>query len=276
MMLQSNLLLPSPALRPFIHHYWVMRAGDSYSMELNVMPMGCMKWMFHRGRPFSVEGICDLHNTASICGQYSSSVRIGIFGQTDLLFVFFQPYAMKMITGIPCEELTDANVSMDDLGDHEFKQLKRMVLESEDDQTAISLIEEFILRQLARRNEDCYLKQFMTLCRAIDHYPNLTLTHLADTACLSERQLRRVFSDHIGLSPKQMLRIRRCLAATKAIQQTEEVDFAQLIVQFGFADHSHLYKEFKLFAGMSPSEYIQHLKNIRSHQLLSGYRAYHG
>lgn len=276
MMLQSNLLLPSPALRPFIHHYWVIRAGDSYSMELNIMPIGCMKWMFHRGKPFSVEGISDLGNTASICGQYSSSVRVGIFGKTDLLFVFFQPYAMKMVTGIPCEELTDANVSMDDLGNPEFRQLKQMVLESEDDASAIEIIENFILRQLARRNEDSYLKQLVALCGAIERSPNLTLTDLADTACLSERQLRRVFSDHIGLSPKQMLRIRRCLAATKAIQQTEEVDFAQLIAQFGFTDHSHLYKEFKLFAGMSPSEYIQHLNNIRLHKLLSGYRAYHG
>lgn len=195
-MMQSQILWPSEVLRPFVHHYWVMQADASLCMELKIMPMGCMKWMFHRGIPFN--------------------------------------------------------------------------------QTAIRCIEQFILHQLHRRDDVTYLKQFITLAQAVELHPDLSLSGLADSACLSERQLRRVFSEYIGLSPKQMLRIRRCLAASRMMQQVEVTDLADIIYQLGFTDHSHLYKEFKLFAGLSPTDYLGHLQRIRSEHLLAGYRAYHG
>ena len=60
------------------------------------------------------------------------------------------------------------------------------------------------------------------------------------------------------------------------MQQMEGTEFADIISQLGFTDHSHLYKEFKLFAGLSPTDYLSHLQQIRSEHLLAGYRAYHG
>ena len=272
--MQSQILWPSFALRPFVHHYWTMRTDAPYRMELSIMPMGCMKWMFHRGVPFSINGVID--HQASVCGQYSSSAHVGMHGHTDLLFVFFQPYAMKMITGIPSHLFTEASIDLDDLEQPEFKVLKQRVLESCDNQQAIACIEQFILRQLGMKDDVAYLKQFLSLNQQMQLHPDLTLSALADSACLSERQLRRVFADYVGLSPKQMLRIRRCFAASRMIQQMEEEEFTEVIHQLGFTDHSHLYKEFKLFASMSPTDYFNHLQQIRREHLLVGYRAYHG
>lgn len=274
-MLQSQILFPSEALRPFVHHYWVMQA-DNHTMELNIMPTGCTKWMFHRGLPFSVEGQIDSSNTASICGQYTTAAHVGMHGHADLLFVFFQPYAMKMITGIPACLFNEANVNMDDLEMPGFKELKRMVLEAPTNELAIRHVERFIIRQLAFRNDSIYLKPFLALMESVEHGLDLSVPALADVACMSERQLRRVFAEYVGLSPKQMLCIRRCFAASRAIQQMEQGDFTPIIYQLGFTDHSHLYKEFKLYAGMSPSDYLIHLQQIRNEHLMAGYRAYHG
>ena len=68
-MLQSRLLLPSVPLRPFIHHFWVMRA-DAFPHEMSVMPRGCSKWIFHRMEPFVVNGVEERGNIATVCGQY--------------------------------------------------------------------------------------------------------------------------------------------------------------------------------------------------------------
>lgn len=141
--------------------------------------------------------------------------------------------------------------------------------------TAIRYIEDFIIRQLIRRSDDVHLKQFMTVCQSIEHYPNASLTFLAERACLSERQLRRLFLNYIGMPPKHLMRIQRCLVASQRILQTSERDFSSLIYQLGFTDHSHFYKEFKLFAGMSPSDFFDHILNIRGNDLIRGYQAYH-
>lgn len=273
-MMQSQIILPSAPLRPFVHHYWTMQA-DGNAMELNIMPVGCMKWMFHRGRPFTVNGIFDAGNYASVCGQYDMAAHVGMQGHTDLIFVFFRPYAMKMVTGIPCDKLNNANIDMDDLELPEFHRLKQMVADTTDNASAIRIIEDFIAGRLARQDDSGYLKQFEAIYHAMELRPDLSLASMAETACMSERQLRRVFMEHIGLAPKHMMRIYRCLAASRAIQQMDSRDFTDIVYRLGFTDHSHLYKEFKMVAGMSPTDYLGHVESLKSHNLIRGYRTYH-
>lgn len=273
-MLHSQILLPSEPLRPFVHHYWIMRA-DRNSIAMNILPTGCTKWMFHWAKPFCINGFQDINNRASLCGQYQTAAQVVMQGEADLLFVFFRPYAMKMITGIPCDLFANSNIALDDLGIPEFKWLKQQILETTNQLTAIRLIEEFIIRQLTRRSDDVHLKQFMEVCHTIELYPNASLSYLAEKACLSERQLRRLFLNYIGMPPKHLMRIQRCLVASQSILQTSERDFSSLIYQLGFTDHSHFYKEFKLFAGMSPSNFLDHISNIRGNDLIRGYQAYH-
>ena len=272
--MESKVIMPSESLRPYVNHYWIMRASGN-SMDMNIMPMGSMKWIFHRGTPLTINGLIDESNVASICGQYTSAAHVRMHGQTNLIFVFFRPYAMRMITGIPCHLFENDNVPMDSLERPEFKILKEMVLNAPDDDSAIAIIEDFILTQLSRSQDLGYLKRMMTVCSEIDQHIDSPINMLADVACLSERQLRRVFLDYIGLAPKQMVRTRRCLLASRAILNMEGEDLTQLIYQLGFTDHSHLNKEFRTFAGMSPTDYLEHIKRIKQENFLKGYRAYH-
>ena len=272
--MESKVIMPSESLRPYVNHYWIMRASGN-SMDMNIMPMGSMKWIFHRGTPLTINGLIDESNVASICGQYTSAAHVRMHGQTNLIFVFFRPYAMRMITGIPCQLFENDNVPMDSLELPGFKILKEMVLNAPDDDSAIAIIEDFILTQLSRSQDLGYLKRMMTVCSEIDQHIDSPINMLADVACLSERQLRRVFLDYIGLAPKQMVRTRRCLLASRAILNMEGEDLTQLIYQLGFTDHSHLNKEFRSFAGMSPTDYFNHVKDIKRHDLIRGYKAYH-
>lgn len=270
----SRIILPSEQLASFVHHYWVMRF-DGHPMEMSIMPTGCMKWMFHRGTPFAVNGIVDSSNVASVCGQYHSAANVSTFEHTDLIFVFFHPYALKTIMGMPCSMFAGANVDMDDLGIPEFKLLKNMVLDADTDDRAIAIIEDFITQRLARSNDLLTIKRMMSVCEEIDHHPNSSVDMLADKACLGERQFRRFFEENVGISPKLMIRTKRCLQACRTIQSLQITDFKDIVNRLGFTDHSHLNKEFKAFAGMSPSQYQQHIRHIQQENFLRGYRAYH-
>ena len=165
-MLHSQILLPSEPLRPFVHHYWIMRA-DRNSIAMNILPTGCTKWMFHWGKPFCINGFLDVNNRASLCGQYQTAAQVVMRGEADLLFVFFRPYAMKMITGIPCDLFANSNIAMDDLGIPEFKWLKQQILETTDKLTAIRLIEDFIISKFDLRYDDVSLKQLFDVCLEI-------------------------------------------------------------------------------------------------------------
>lgn len=270
----SRIILPSDHLMPFVHHYWIMKY-DGHTLDMSIMPTGCMKWMFHRGTPFAVNGNFDAGNVASVCGQYTSAANVTTYEHTDLIFVFFHPYAMKIITGMPCNMFTTANIDMDDLGIPDFKALKRAVLESEDNDNAITIIEEFITKRLAENTDINMIKRLMAVCSEMERHPSSSVDSLADRACLGERQFRRVFEEYVGMSPKMMIRTKRCLQACRAIQSLEINDFKDIVYSLGFTDHSHLNKEFRTFAGMSPTDYLEHIKRIKQENFLKGYRAYH-
>ena len=274
-MLQSRLLLPSVPLRPFIHHYWVMRA-DAFPHEMSVMPRGCSKWIFHRMEPFVVNGVEERGNIATVCGQYHTAARISASHPISLIFVVFQPYAMKMVMGgMPCSLFYANNVDMDSLGMAEFKDLKRRVTEATDDDGAIALIEDFVVRQLSRSPDSAHLPRLQHVSRAIEEHPMLSPAELADMACLSERQFRRVFEDHVGMSPKRMLKVTRFLRAARSIQNLRGHDFTDIVYGMGYTDHSHFNKDFREFAGMSPTEYLQHVRRLEEDRVLEGYRTYH-
>ena len=274
-MLQSRLLLPSVPLRPFIHHFWVMRA-DVFPHEMSVMPRGCSKWIFHRMEPFVVNGVEERGNIATVCGQYHTAARISSAHPISLIFVVFQPYAMKMVMGgMPCSLFYANNVDMDSLGMAEFKDLKRRVTEATDDDGAIALIEDFVVRQLSRSPDSAHLPRLQHVSRAIEEHPMLSPAELADMACLSERQFRRVFEDHVGMSPKRMLKVTRFLRAARSIQNLRGHDFTDIVYGMGYTDHSHFNKDFREFAGMSPTEYLQHVRRLEEDRVLEGYRTYH-
>ena len=58
-------------LRPFVHHYWVMKTSN-ICMSQVIMPIGGLRWMFHRKRPFDVDGVTDFSLKASVVGLYDS------------------------------------------------------------------------------------------------------------------------------------------------------------------------------------------------------------
>ena len=78
-----------------------------------------------------------------------------------------------------------------------------------------------------------------------------TVDQVADSLAVSSRHLHRVLLEHVGLSPKvfqQVLRLQRFVRATD-----RGVPPAAAAADAGYADQSHLSRETRRFAGVTPS-----------------------
>lgn len=81
------------------------------------------------------------------------------------------------------------------------------------------------------------------------------IDRLTDTTCLSYKQFKRVFSEYVGINPKEFLRIVRFQRALFTMQTQPQTSFTELAYACGFYDQSHLIREFKSFSGLTPGEY---------------------
>jgi AraC-like DNA-binding protein len=105
-----------------------------------------------------------------------------------------------------------------------------------------------------------------SVVRAVDilleRHGSATLSQLAAETGISERQLRRKFRAHVGLSPKEFARTRRIRHACILMLQAEEAELAGLSQDGGYADQPHLSREFRGIFGSSPRLVETYLRRI--------------
>lgn len=272
----THRIMPSAALQPYVAYYWFFKTDHS-SVAMNILPTWHSKWMFYRGKSMIVDGVGGGHETGRVCGLYLISISVCVDDSTDSFFVVFKPYAMRLILGIPTDELFTRNLELSELGITELDDLKWRVLEARTNEEAVALVEEFLLRRLAAVNDFSNIRRIGAVCHAIESSPDTNVGSLSDVACLCQRQFRRIFTDYVGASPKQILRMRRFLLAAKELQNTTETTHvSEISARLGYTDHSHFYHEFHQITGMSPTEYVSHISQLRRCELIKGYNTYHG
>jgi AraC-like DNA-binding protein len=79
---------------------------------------------------------------------------------------------------------------------------------------------------------------------------------LAKLSHTSVRSLQRLFKTYVGLSPKWLIRKYRLHHALEMLEN-KQLSLAQLTANLGYADQSHLIREFHAFLDVTPKQYTQ-------------------
>lgn len=253
-----KVIKPIAALVPYIRYYWILENDEAVSVSERTLPVGCVQLVFHKGKQllFSGEGV--LQPQAFVCGQTMKYTDVQSMGKIEMIVVVFQPFATKLFLQMPVGKFYTHTVSVDDLEDKELIILYNRIADTADHKRCIQLIEQFLTHRLISNYQSSRynLNRMFAVLHEIDNCPQINISGLSATACLSSKQLNRVFTEYIGASPKDFMRIVRMQRALYMLQQNRYISFIQLAYDCGFADQSHMIKEFKLFSGYTPLEYI--------------------
>lgn len=250
-----RIIPPSPALKPYIRYYWILQDDSVATVSERTLPTGCIQMVFHKGRRLLSLKKQELQPQYFICGQEMGYTDIQSTGDINMIVVVFQPYTAKIFFQTPLRLFREGNVSIEDVEDKELAVLCSKITDTENDETCIRLIEQFLYHRLCGSAE-YNVKRLSSVLHQINTLPQVDLMHLADSACLSIKQFSRVFVEYVGASPKEFIRIVRLQRALFIMQQHPQISFAQIAYSCGFSDQSHMIKEFKLFSGYTPTEYL--------------------
>jgi AraC-like DNA-binding protein len=76
---------------------------------------------------------------------------------------------------------------------------------------------------------------------------------------VSKRQMQRLFSLYVGVSPKWVIMRYRLHEAVERMTNGETVDLPGLALDLGYFDQAHFIKDFKAMVGRAPGEYAKSL-----------------
>jgi AraC-like DNA-binding protein len=96
---------------------------------------------------------------------------------------------------------------------------------------------------------------------------NSSMSQVAAIVNLSQRHFIHVFSNEVGLTPKLFSRIQRFNRVVRSAAFSDDVDWLDMAMSFGYFDQAHLIHDFREFSGLTPTEYLglrtEHLAHVR-------------
>lgn len=166
-----------------------------------------------------------------------------------------------MILPLPAIELTDlfteASLLFDDVG-----VMQERLSETTEFRKQVQLLLHWLMRQV---RPPARHKMIRYACARLRRTPTeASLRDVALSLQISERHLRRLFLDQIGVSPSRYLRLRRFISAVHTIP-TSSHSLTEIAHAVNYSDQAHFCRDFKEIAGLTPKEYRNAVDGVPGH-----------
>jgi AraC-like DNA-binding protein len=214
---------PSPHVARFVSWYWVVTWDLQAPHEQPVLSHPVVNVVLGDGAPTA----------------YGPPTRIGsrlLEGRGRVVGVLFRPAGFRPLLGAPMRTIVDTTFPFD-----------------ADVPAEVEAVDELLARRLPAQQQPSEATTAIVERIAAD--PSMVrVASLADDLGISERQLQRRFADHVGLSPKAIVRRYRLYEAAERAR-AGDVDWAGVAAELGYSDQSHLTRDFTAALGVPPARY---------------------
>lgn len=157
-----------------------------------------------------------------------------------------RPGALPSLTRLPASDFADRSVPVRDVFGKRGASLMEQLRELKSPFSALAVISDFLSREWSDRN--CISMLPSGWCNRV--------AHMAAQSGVPVRTLHSQLMQHVGLSPKRLLRIKRLHRALVS-SQNRSLSWAEIASDSGFADQPHMVREFHDLLGESPTLWSQ-------------------
>ncbi|WP_421763120.1 DUF6597 domain-containing transcriptional factor [Ekhidna sp.] len=194
------------------------------------------------------------YQNAWISGTHKNYISISAHEMSEMLVIQFKPFGAYPFLHTDLEKIAGKVILAQELLGGEIIGLRGELLTKETSTGKFQKIESWLLDRFDSDKipPPALIEFYEALQKApaanypliVENYPN-TQKHLIDQ-----------FKKYVGLTPKSAQRILRFNEILQKVHKKEMISWAQIAYQCGFTDQSYFIKEFKLFSGFNPEEFI--------------------
>jgi AraC-like DNA-binding protein len=265
---------PVPPLSEVVELFWYSAreaAAIRGAVREAILPDGCAHLVFNLSenrvriyRQIESDKLTALGGSI-FCGPQSSPYAI-MPTAADVIGVLFRPGGVFRLLSAPTEEFKNAQVPLEVIVGG--SDLRDELIAARTPAARFLLLEKFLLRRLQRSLPLHRAVHYAV--RAFEQDSFLSVAAVLKRIGLSERRFSRIFSEHVGLTPKLFQRIRRFQRAMASLPSSGEVDWAGTATAVGYYDQAHLINDFRTFSSVTPADFFARRVVQRNHLPLRG------
>jgi AraC-like DNA-binding protein len=247
---------PPPAhLRAWVQCLWTLDSPAAANVQAaamrthRVLPDGCIDILFETAGAGAAE--------ISVVGMMTRPRVVTRPAATSFTAVRFRPGAAAAFFREPLHRLTDVQVELRELWRGAGALLGRLH-EAPAAADRLGLLAGALERRLGEGLRNGHAGCGFAV-RALEVEPETRVGDLCARLGMSRQALARSFRKHVGVSPKtlgRVLRLQRAVRLLASGAAGDRVRWADLALDAGYYDQSHLVAEFKELVGLTPSAYL--------------------
>ena len=239
---------PHPGLRGDVLRYAGWREHSATPVRRIEVPWAGAVLIVCFGVPYKLDGE---PFDAFVGGLSDRPLLTEFVGAAGGVQVDFTPLGARRCLGLPMDELTNRVVALEDVLGPGAKLLAERLQEARGWRGRFALLDAALLRRVAAGPEPAP-EVVWTFRRLAAADGRLAIGALAEEVGWSRRHLAARWRRDIGLAPKAVARILRFERAVRLVR--DGCGLADVAYECGYADQSHLNRDFRALAGATPRE----------------------
>lgn len=240
-------VIPKGYLSKYIYSYWKLDCDYELtnSFDINIIPNGCVDLMFNKNASQYVY----------IWGASRKAFKEKILSSPDIFGIRFLPSQINRFFKLPFEDIHKNPIRFNRLMKREFLELEEKLFSVATFPERIKVMEDYLKKQLLQNKFNINYNLLNAIYRVLKSKGNLRMEDISNEISLSCRYTRKLFKEQLGITPKEFAKIIRFQNAYKTLLEASNCKLIDLALENGYFDQAHFIKEFKNYAGVTPTKY---------------------
>ena len=258
-------LLPHPALRPHVVRYISIVADLPVPFEQRVGPGGgggpaLVVVMGGVQRVAVPGGVLDRVPSAYLAGHLDRALPTMLAGSIRVFIVHLTATGAYTLLGLSVRELTNGAADIEAFAGLDLRGWAAALAELPDDAARTASTDRVLLARLFRTSPKPHTTRVLETATAaaglIAQAGGRTgVAALASRLNTTPRTLLRHFEEVVGLPVRAHARIVRFLSTRAYLDRHPDAPWGDVVFRFGYADQSHLVRDFQRYYGEPPSAF---------------------
>ena len=252
---------PPPDLIGIVEAFWISRGRITFIYE-KILPQDNVELMFNLYRPFGVPNRRPADRSfrrAWIAGMQQEWLTVvPRYAPTEpsyLVSARLPPLGAYRVLDLPLGEIAHDVIESDDALGAEVNRVHERIGNMADPGLQLAILCDFVRSRLARSRARLHADARIAVGALAESHGGARIEDLCRSLGVSRKHLGSLFRAHVGLTPKVYARMFRFRRAVDLVQKGRRLDWSRVAMASGYYDQAHFNREFREFAGMTPSEF---------------------
>jgi len=259
--LVTRIHIPKYPLSQFIDHfYYYVGFNPEHSVE-RFLPDGEVQIIFdltnYPKYIYDNETLKEIQSCQDVwfSGFRTEPITIPSARESEMLIVQFKKGRAFPFLKEPMNNLTNFVVDAELVICREMLAIRERLLDVNTASMKFQILERQLLKIYINKLEANLFVDY-AVSKILGSPDHCSIKAISNKVGYSQKHIIKLFKEHVGVTPKEFLKIIRFQKAIQLIEQQHCIDWTAVALDCGFYDQSHFIADFKRFSGFTPTEYL--------------------